>query len=277
MPRAQQYHAYKIAPHPNRVCNLVVAHFRVIAEHQRHPRTCRQLRQRQAHVLTAAFFEHAVQLARGRMFERHLFHALGFQVLPDAPAPQHLPTVICGHLVQPCLKRPTGVVLPDLFPQLHEDFHGRVFRVFPCRERAPAKTEYRPRKLPVEVAPSLQVSSLRPSNQAGQLRRRLLPPESWAPGLFHRSHVWIRSAGPKTCRLTTYLAPKRPPKPAGWASGQTPWLFPRTVSDRPPACERQRGAVPGTTHAPVYIADLGTGPGQDPGLVTTAKVASRLK
>src|SRR2546425_11076369 len=77
--------------------------------------------------------------------------------------------MICSYFVEPGGNRPRCVVWIQLVPNLHENVHRRVCRIFPGRKRPAAKTKNRRSVLPVEVAPSLGIPCPGPSDDCARL------------------------------------------------------------------------------------------------------------
>src|SRR6267143_1397969 len=194
MPRAQQHYAYKGPPYAQRIRNFVVTHVRVVAHHQRHPRSRSQFVQRLAHFFASALLDQPVELARVRVLQRNTIHVFGLFVLPDLPPTQHVPAMVCRHLIQPCRKRPALVVLAQLIPELHENFHGGVFRIFARRQSPSAKPENRRSVLPIELPPGLAISGLGPGDCFSRLDFTRGAHSAWS----QRFHRLIRSKAPKT-------------------------------------------------------------------------------
>ncbi len=149
VPRAQQNHAYKRPPHAQGVCNLVIAHVRVIAHHQGHASAQAQFVERSADFFAGAFFDQFFQLIGLRRFQWHLGDVFRFLALADPAAAQHVPAMIGGNFVQPRRKRAALIVHGEFVAQLDEYLHRGVFRVLPCRHRAAAETKNRRGILPV--------------------------------------------------------------------------------------------------------------------------------
>src|SRR6266702_3453126 len=105
--------------------------------------------------------------------------------------------MICSYFVEPGGKRPRCVVLIQLVPNLHENFHRRVFRIFPGRKRPAAKTKNRRSVLPIEVAPGLGIPCPGPSDDSARLPcfRRVHP--AW----FLDVHKLVRT---RTEKITLY-------------------------------------------------------------------------
>src|SRR5437762_11382476 len=117
------------------------------------------------------------------MLERTSFHVVGFFVLTDISAAQHVPAMIGGYFVEPRGKGPSGVVLVQLISNLHENFHGCVFGVFAGRKRSAAETENGRSVFPVQVAPSLGVASPGPGNDCARFLCFGIHPV-WHPAWF---------------------------------------------------------------------------------------------
>jgi hypothetical protein len=111
MPRSQQHHAHKGAPHSQRIGNLVVTHIGVIPQHQRHARARPQFVQRSANFFAGSSFDQLIQLVRIGVFKRQCLQIFGLFVLANFSAPQHIPTMIRSHAIEPRRKWPAGVVL----------------------------------------------------------------------------------------------------------------------------------------------------------------------
>src|SRR6266436_478784 len=94
VPRAEQHHAHKGAPHSQRIRNFVVAHVRVIAHHQRHARPAAQFVQRFAHFFAGALLDQLIQLAGVGMLQRHIFQIVRFFILANLATPRRIPAMI---------------------------------------------------------------------------------------------------------------------------------------------------------------------------------------
>src|SRR5215831_8361972 len=199
MPRAQQHHAHEGAAHSQGIGNFVVAHVRVIAHHQRHPRPRAHFLKRLAHFFAGALLDQFFQLAWLGMLERHAFHVFGFFVLADFSAAQNVPAMIRGYFIQPRGERPRRVVLAQLALQFHEYFHRGIFRVLPRGHSTPAEAKDRRSIVAVKLAPSLRVTRL----GTGDRLRRFNYSRRAHPAWSLRFHRLVRTKARKYYILQT--------------------------------------------------------------------------
>src|SRR6516162_9004739 len=96
--------------------------------------------------------------------------------------------------VQPGVEGPRGIVLVKLVANLHENFHGCVFRIFASRQCSPAKAENGRSVVPVKVTPGFRIPCPGPSDGLARLPcfRRVHP--AW----FLDVHRLIRLEARKT-------------------------------------------------------------------------------
>src|SRR5438445_2315833 len=157
MPGAQQNDADKGAPHAELIGNFVVAHIRVVAQHEGHACARRQFVQGLANFLARALLDQLLELIRVGVFERQRIQILGFFILANFAAAKQIPAMVRGDFVQPGSERPRRIVLVKFISHFHKNFHGGVFRVFPRRKRPAAEPKNSRSEFAIEVAPRLLV------------------------------------------------------------------------------------------------------------------------
>src|SRR5580658_3755473 len=153
-----------------------------------------------AYFLACLLLDQPVQLVGVGMLQRHLVHVFGFFVLANFAAPQDIPAMVGGNPVEPSGKRARLVVLAQLaFPKFGENFHGRVFRIFPSWQRSPAKPEDGWSHLPIDLTPSLGIPCTSPGNCLRGLRHSRHAHRAWS----QRFHRLVRRGAPKTYTTLT--------------------------------------------------------------------------
>src|SRR6516165_2893112 len=119
------------------------------------------------------------------MLEGNGFDVIGFLALAELAAAQYVPAMIGGYFIEPRGEGAALIVLGEFVAQLHENLHGRVFRIFMGGHGPPAKTENRRGILPVQIAPSVDIPGPSPDDQIRRFRFSRRAHSPWSQR-FHR-------------------------------------------------------------------------------------------